>query len=112
MTFAQRGTVAGNNGLMHDGITCYTCNNVGHYASNCPDDHQVNATTHQGTTLTPVRLHVDAGKRTRTGPELDPIGLTVHHICFSERIDVDQHPKKPTCTPSPHQWGAPRFGTW
>jgi predicted HD phosphohydrolase len=40
MTFAQRGagTVAGIDGLSHDGITCYACNNIGHYASDCPEE--------------------------------------------------------------------------
>jgi len=48
MTFAQRGTVAGRNGVVHDGITCFNCQNIGHYSSDCPEEQGVGA---NGTTL-------------------------------------------------------------
>lgn len=49
MAFTQRGAVAGTNGVIHDGITCYNCQGMGHYAGDCPEDRG-GATT--GTTLT------------------------------------------------------------
>jgi hypothetical protein len=46
MTFAQKAALkAGTNGLTHDGVTCYICQAMGHYASECP------STTTTGTTL-------------------------------------------------------------
>ncbi|KAI2506456.1 hypothetical protein MHU86_7971 [Fragilaria crotonensis] len=50
ITFAQHGAVAGNNGLTHDGIECYHCHSIGHYASNCPTVSDTTVTS--GTTLT------------------------------------------------------------
>ena len=49
MMFAQRGSVAGNNGITHDDIVCYHCQEMGHYASNCAAD--VNGEIDTGTTL-------------------------------------------------------------
>ena len=50
MTFTQHDrSIAGNNGLTHDGIECYQCHGFGHYASNCPDGTTGTVT---GTTLT------------------------------------------------------------
>ena len=49
MTFAQRGEIAGNNGVLHDGIVCYNCQSLGHYAGDCPDRQ---GSTTSGTTLT------------------------------------------------------------
>lgn len=39
LSFLQRGgvTVPGSDGITHARITCYTCNNKGHYAGDCPD---------------------------------------------------------------------------
>lgn len=48
MTFTQHGSVTGNNGLTHEGIECYPCHSLGHYASNCP----TMAAAFVGTTLT------------------------------------------------------------
>lgn len=48
MTFTQRGAVAGTNGVVHDGITCYSCQALGHYAGDCPEGQG----TMSGTTLT------------------------------------------------------------
>ncbi len=42
--------MVGNNGLTHDGIECYHCHSIGHYASNCPTVS--NTTVTSGTTLT------------------------------------------------------------
>jgi hypothetical protein len=45
MIFAQRGTsVAGTNGVLHEGITCYRCNGTGHYACDCPNESGGSAT--------------------------------------------------------------------
>jgi hypothetical protein len=47
LTFAQRtagtATVAGTDGVVHDRITCFTCQGTGHHASNCPSDGTVHA---------------------------------------------------------------------
>jgi hypothetical protein len=48
-TFAQQGQVAGANGVLHEGVTCFRCNSLGHYADECPQ-HPSRSTT--GTTLT------------------------------------------------------------
>jgi hypothetical protein len=49
ITFAQQGSVAGNNHrLTHEGIVCFHCHSVGHYASNCP----IGSEPTSGTTLT------------------------------------------------------------
>ena len=37
ITFAQRGTTAGTDGVTHDGITCYNCQAAGHYSPQCPN---------------------------------------------------------------------------
>ena len=50
MTFVQNGPVAGTNGVTHAGITCYNCQNMGHYSVDCPQERSVATTT--GTTLT------------------------------------------------------------
>ncbi|KAI2494383.1 hypothetical protein MHU86_20155 [Fragilaria crotonensis] len=50
MTFAQRSSsvlVPGTNGLTHEDIQCWTCQQHGHYAGNCPSGE-----TTPGTTLT------------------------------------------------------------
>ena len=52
MTFAQRGSVSGTDGITHDGITCYNCQLVGHYATQCPTtDAATQHTTATGATL-------------------------------------------------------------
>ena len=63
VTFAQRSTagVPGTNGILHDGITCFRCNGVGHYSCDCPVDQEAasSATTllHHGL----VFAHDDTG---------------------------------------------------
>ncbi len=44
MTFVQQGATAGQNGTVYNHITCFSCNQNGHYASDGPD-------TATGTTL-------------------------------------------------------------
>lgn len=58
LTFAQA-SVAGRKGVSHDGITCFRCNSLGHYADQCPREHSTTGTaltqssaTTAGTTLT------------------------------------------------------------
>lgn len=46
---AQRGSVAGSNGITHDGIVCCNCQETGHYASDSPTD--ANGGTDTGTSL-------------------------------------------------------------
>ncbi|KAI2513612.1 hypothetical protein MHU86_752 [Fragilaria crotonensis] len=51
MTFAQRNAlVAGTNGVTHDSIQCWTCQQHGHYAGDCPTGSR--SGTMSGTTLT------------------------------------------------------------
>ncbi|KAI2508903.1 Reverse transcriptase (RNA-dependent DNA polymerase) [Fragilaria crotonensis] len=49
MTFAQRSTssvtVPGTNGLTHEDIQCWTCQQHGHYAGNCPTGEATSGTT-------------------------------------------------------------------
>jgi Zinc knuckle len=46
MTFAQKAALKpGTNGLTHEGVTCYNCQDAGHYAVDCPSG------TNNGTTL-------------------------------------------------------------
>jgi hypothetical protein len=66
ITFAQQGAVAGSNGLMHDGITCYACNNVGHYAVHSPED-QAASTTQRHTLTQYANMMTQAN-----GQELNP----------------------------------------
>lgn len=49
MTFAQRGSTGGVDGVTHTGITCYNCQATGHYASQCPQ--HAGTPTSTGTTL-------------------------------------------------------------
>ena len=48
ITFAKQGATAGTNGVVHNDITCYNCQCIGHYASYCPQDSSATI----GTTLT------------------------------------------------------------
>ena len=36
LTFSQQGATAGTNGLVHENVTCFACNTVGHYSADCP----------------------------------------------------------------------------
>ena len=47
ITFAQRGSVSGTDGITHEDIECWQCHGHGHYQSNCPNG----AVTSSGTTL-------------------------------------------------------------
>ena len=38
MSFLQTNTVAGTDGVTHEGIKCYNFQNMGHYANQCPED--------------------------------------------------------------------------
>ena len=40
MTFAQQGSVIRTDGIIHDGITCYKCQSMGHYSTQCPNGAQ------------------------------------------------------------------------
>ena len=43
VAFAQTvNTIAGDDGIVHEEITCYNCNNKGHYSSNCPNKNKTN----------------------------------------------------------------------
>ena len=44
MTFAQQALVPGNNGITHEGVQCYNCQSMGHYASNCNIEGSVGTT--------------------------------------------------------------------
>ena len=51
MTFAQQGSVGGIDGVVYDGITCYNCQGMGHYSSQCPQGTTPRSKS-TGTTLT------------------------------------------------------------
>jgi len=66
MTYAQRvaASVAGTNGVLHPGISCYSCNGAGHYSDACPAPGGGSSTT--GTTLT----HTPTDRSTTSGTTL------------------------------------------
>ena len=66
-TFAQTAnTVAGNDGRIHDGITCFKCEKIGHYAGNCPTPAPPTSTGTQHVQIG-VDLHGFGDKNTAYG---------------------------------------------
>lgn len=51
MTFAQRSSVGGVDGVVYNNITCFNCQGIGHYASQCPQENP-SRDEPTGTTLT------------------------------------------------------------
>ena len=67
LTCAQRvaASVAGTNGVLHPGISCYSCNGAGHYSDACPAPGS--GSSNAGTTLTQTPTD---GAATTTGTTL------------------------------------------
>ena len=65
ITFAQTSAgVPGTNGILHEGVTCYRCDQTGHYACDCPAD--------QGTGSTAATLLQHGLMLTQGDPGIDP----------------------------------------
>ena len=72
LTFAQRAAlpkVAGSDGVTHEGITCYSCQAIGHYSSDCPGASK-QVTAPGGTTLTQHAYMMAQADRINVG--IDP----------------------------------------
>jgi hypothetical protein len=51
----------------HAGVTCYRCNNTGHYASDCPDEHGINGHRHH---TRAAWFHAGAGHESGIDPSM------------------------------------------
>jgi hypothetical protein len=53
VTFAQKAALKpGTNGIVHDDVTCYNCQDKGHYANDCPVEKTATTLTQQGYMMT------------------------------------------------------------
>ena len=76
MTFAQRGSVGGIDGITHNGITCYICQLVGHYATQCPTEGASHSLSITGATLIQYAFVMAQANPAPEG--IDPTGILLN----------------------------------
>ena len=84
MTFVQASPpVPGTDGVTHDGITCFGCNNTGHYRNKCPSSNiQLMQFSGETTTLNDKDIFVDFGS-------LQTVVLTSHEDTPQDTTSCD-----------------------
>jgi hypothetical protein len=108
MTFAQRGLlpISGTDGATHAHITCFSCNHMGHYASECPQGERSSS----GTTLLQYGyMLAQASAAAGINPAWILLDSHSTYLCLLQPSNVDQHSSESPRFKSCDQWWAPRL---